>query len=63
MAKPRVEIPLEALLNHLNDRIRVLELNQGKFGDWQLVQDQATGQLMAVKDNGQDVPKTIVVLA
>ncbi len=63
MAKPRILTSLEDVLSSLNDRIRQLELNQGRFGNWQLVEDQGTGQLLAVRDNGQDVAKTIVILA
>ncbi len=62
MAKPRVSNLLEDILSSLNDRIRQLELNQGRSGNWQLVEDQGTGQLLAVRDNGQGMPKTLVVL-
>lgn len=63
MAKPKVVTTIEDILNDLNDRIRNLELSQGRIGNWQLVEDQSSGQLLAVRENGQSVPKTIVVLA
>ncbi len=63
MAKPRVSTELADILSALNDRIRALELNQGRIGNWQLVEDQGTGQLLAVRENGQGLPKTIVLLA
>lgn len=63
MAKPKPERNLAEILNSLNDRIRALELNQNKINNWSLVEDGTTGQLLAVRDNGMGVPKTIVVLA
>lgn len=63
MAKPRVVTTLESLLDALNDRLRRLELKVGRYGNWQIIEDQGTGQLLAVRDNGQGVPKTIRVLA
>lgn len=63
MAKPRVEKTLDEILGSLNDRIRALELKGNTIKNWSLVEDASTGQLLAVRDNGQDVAKTIVVLA
>lgn len=63
MARKRAAATLEEILGMLGDRIRVLELARGQVGNWTLVEDQGTGELLAVRDNGQDVAKTIVVLA
>lgn len=63
MATPRIAKTIESLLDSFNDRLRRLELRRPGAGNWTLVEDQGTGQLLAVRDNGQNVPQTIVILA
>lgn len=63
MAQPRIARTLEEFLAFLNDRIRKIELSLGRSGNWSIIEDSGNGQLLAVRDNGQGVFKTIRKLA
>lgn len=63
MAKPKVALTLEGLFELINDRLRRLELRLNRVGNWSLAEDGGNGQLIAVRDNGTGVPKTMRRLA
>lgn len=63
MAKPKIARTLTDLFDLMNDRLRRLELRINKAGKWTFSEDQATGHLMAVRDNGQGVASTIREIA
>lgn len=63
MAVPKVVRSINDLFISLNDRVRRLELRQNKIGAWSIVEDRATGNLTAVRNNGQGIAATVVILA
>lgn len=68
MPVPKVVRSINDLFIALNDRVRRLELGEtgavnNKIGAWDLVEDRATGNLVAIRNNGQGTTPSIVILA
>jgi hypothetical protein len=62
MAVGRVTRSIEDLLRALAQRIRRLEQRNEKIGNWTITEDRATGDLYAMRYNGQGVPRTVCKL-
>jgi hypothetical protein len=63
MAKLQRERTLVDLFNDLFDEVRRLKMRQNRVGAWTLVEDRATGNLVAMRYNGQGIEATVVILA
>lgn len=51
------------LFNRLFDEVRRLKRSQNQVGAWTLTEDRATGNLVAMRYNGQGIPATVVIVA
>ena len=63
MARQRILRDINQAFADLYERFRRLELRTGHTGNWSFVEDQATGNLCAVRFNGTGVDKTVRIIA